>query len=72
MDGPEGKIYVNFWMGEGQFKKEDIGLEHGDEIDELDLFKTVNGLYQLGLNVMLYHAGENTIIWVDSKRFTQR
>jgi len=68
---PEGKIRVLYFALQKELV-EQTGIQHGTEIDELDLHKTINGLYSLGLNVMLIHAGPNTNIWVDTKKFGQR
>ena len=53
--------------------EERTGYEHNQEIPVEEVFDIQKKIFNMGLNTMLYHSGEdNIILFVDDRRFTQR
>jgi len=51
---------------------ESLGYRDREERPISELFSLTEKFYNAGINVMLYHANEGTVLFVDSKRFYQR
>lgn len=66
------KAIIHLWAGDGEAQLSLIGLTPGKDIEPDQLLTTVGLIFDIGLNVMLYHGTEKIIIWVDTKRFQQR
>lgn len=66
------KATIFFFHGANCKHEKLTGYEHNQEVDVSQIFNITAWIFGLGLNVMLYHSGDNVIIMVDDKRFQQR
>jgi len=66
------KATIFFFHGANCKHEELTGYKHNQEVETDQIFNIVAWIFGLGLNVMLYHSGDNVIIMVDDKRFQQR
>jgi hypothetical protein len=66
------KASIFFFHGANSKHEELTGYKHQQEIEVSQIFNTAAYIFGLGLNVMLFHSGDNIIIMVDDKRFQQR
>lgn len=65
----KAKIY--YWAL--QNFEEKTGYKHNQEIPIDDIFTIQAFIFGLGLNTMLYHSSDDTVVlFVDDRRFTQR
>ncbi|MBE3084620.1 MAG: hypothetical protein IMZ64_00200 [Bacteroidetes bacterium] len=60
------------WAGEGKEILQRNGYDDRQEIDPNSVFVVAQKLFEAGLNVMVYHSEKSVILFVDTKRFTQR
>lgn len=66
------KATVFFFHGANCKHEELTGYKHSQEVPIEDIHNVAKDIFDLGLNVMLYHSGDNVTIMVDDKRFQQR
>lgn len=69
------EVTVCLWAGDGATKLKSAGYEHNQQLGELstdEILQVAAKVFNEGLNVMLYHYDADVVIWVDTKRFTQR
>lgn len=69
------KVKICLWAGEGEQKLNDAGYARDQEIVNLsddEVNQIVMEIFNNGLNVMLYHYDDYTIIYVDTKKFSRR
>lgn len=64
------KATIYFWAC-GNFESQ-TGYKHNQEIPAWDVFRISQEIFMKGLNTMLSHEGEDIVLFVDDKRFTQR
>ena len=66
------KATIFFWACQ-DFEKE-TGYRHKEEVQIEQIYVIAQHIFEKGLNVMLYHQtnSDETFIFVDNKRFTQR
>jgi len=62
------KVHMAFWVG--GYKNLPSWFVDGQEADITP--DQLMELYSTGINVMLYHVKDDTILFVDDKRFTMR
>lgn len=65
----QSRAHVEYWHGDLHAR---TGLAAGTPVEPGEVFNVARQIYESGLNVMLYHTGVDTVIWVDDKRFQQR
>lgn len=66
------KAYVFYRANSIQLEK-NTGYKHLEKINPSDAFSIAGNIFNLGLNVMVYHSDDNSIIlFIDFKRFQQR
>jgi hypothetical protein len=68
------KVSIKIWAGEGAGTLlKAVGLADLQEIPEDSTFDVMRKLFYYGLNVMLWRKDQdNAVLFVDTKRFTQR
>jgi hypothetical protein len=69
------KVLVACWACEGEQLLEKAGYHNEQPLGNLsteEIAKVAADLYGVGLNVMLGHYGADTMIWVDTRKFSQR
>ncbi len=67
------KATVFYFHGANCKHEEITGYKHNQEIPIDQIFNVAAYIFGCGLNVMLYHSSDNSImIMVDDKRFQQR
>jgi hypothetical protein len=67
------KTTIFFFHGANCKHEELTGYKHNQEVPFEDIFSITAWVFGLGLNVMLYHSGaDSVIIFIDDKRFQQR
>ena len=66
------KAIIFFWASQN-FEKE-TGYKHKQEVQYEQMYIIAQQIFEKGLNVMLYHQpnSDETLIFIDNKRFTQR
>ena len=71
------KITIYHYHGESKIFENQTGYKHQEEIEAdsvNEVAEIANKIYLTGLNVMMYHVGNNsnTILFIDDKNFKQR
>jgi len=67
------KATIFYFHGANCKHEELSGYKHNQEVPVEDIYNVARDIFDLGLNVMLYHSGnDNIVIMVDDKRFQQR
>lgn len=71
------KITIYHYHGESKSIENQSGYKHLQEIEAQsvnEVAEIANKIYLTGLNVMMYHVGDNsnTILFIDTKNFRQR
>lgn len=69
------KFMLHDWAFCATKKLKEIGYDLGLRVSmqvEGDIWGHAKKISDSGLNVMIYHAGEDMILFVDNKRFGQR
>jgi hypothetical protein len=66
------KASMFFFHGANCKHEQITGYKHEQEVPVDDIYNVAKDIFATGLNVMLYHSGDNIIIMVDDKRFQQR
>jgi len=65
------KATIFYWALQDFSEK--TGYEHNQEIPFEEIFSIQAFIFGLGLNTMLYHAGDDSVVlFVDDRRFSQR
>jgi hypothetical protein len=67
------KTEIFLWVSEVAQKLEKLGYKDRQKIAAEDVFQVMQNIFEVGLNVMLYHNDdESTVLFVDTRRFQQR
>jgi hypothetical protein len=66
---------INLWAGEGEHLLLAAGYTNRQSlgvISEEEVAQVAMKIFAKGLNVMLCHSDSDVLIWVDTRRFSQR
>jgi hypothetical protein len=66
------KATIYYFHGANNKFEDLTGYKHNQEVEVTQVFNIVAWIFGLGLNVMLYHSGDDITIMIDDKRFQQR
>lgn len=68
-------VHVMCWASEGRETLEKAGYHHEQPLGNLStqqVSEVTATLFDAGLNVMLAHYDKDVVIWVDTRKFSQR
>ena len=66
------KVHIYDWAGNNLLKNTEYSHRQDLEVSDDEFMRIVKNIYDRGLNVMLRHTGQDTVLFVDNERFQQR